>query len=334
MSLYATGGGVGPPSAHSDILSVDNPTTHASRTSLIDEIKRRGRACVISKNYHDAEALYGKGIEILSLVIADEDDEEEDATMEECKKDIAIFYSNRSLVRLSMNKVTEAMNDADLAISNDATYIKAHWRRGQACNAAGSTNEALNSFEKALEIDPSNKALMKEVQIAKEKLKVEQELLSSSSATADAHGDPVGIMESSESKEDFIKRMESSSKKSTVAATSTSSTPQSATKTTNTKSTTSVNEHDSTSLFTKSDHVRGYKIRSDGTKTSYFDREIDEQAKKLIGDIAPKKLSENVGNNGNDFAPKPINVEGGGGGGGTSVWNKAGELDFLCTYMH
>ena len=142
MSLYATGGGIGQPSAHSDILTVDNPTTQASRASLIDEIKRRGRACVISKNYHDADALYGKGIEILSLVIGGHDDDEgEDVTT--CKKDIAIFYSNRSLVRLSMNKVTEAMEDANLAISNDGTYIKAHWRRGQACNAAGSTNEAL-----------------------------------------------------------------------------------------------------------------------------------------------------------------------------------------------
>lgn len=322
MPLYATGG-IGQPSAHSDILTVDNPTTQASRASLIDEIKRRGRACVISKNYHDADALYGKGIEILSLVIDGHDGGGEDdvtTTTMECKKDIAIFYSNRSLVRLSMNKVTEAMEDANLAISNDGTYVKAHWRRGQACNAAGSTNEALTSFEKALELDPTNKALLKEVQIAKEKLKVEQELLLSAN-NIDAHGDPVGIMESSESKEDFIKRMESSSKKA-VAATS-SSTPQSATTntTTNTKSkSTTVNEeHDSTSLFTKSDHVRGYKIRSDGKKTSYFDREIDDEAKKLLGDIAPKKLSssnnntENVGNNG------------GGGGGGTSVWNKAGE---------
>ena len=331
MPLYATGG-IGQPSAHSDILTVDNPTTQASRASLIDEIKRRGRACVISKNYHDADALYGKGIEILSLVIDGHDGGGEDdvtTTTMECKKDIAILYWNRSFVRLSMNKVTEAMEDANLAISNDGTYVKAHWRRGQACNAAGSTNEALTSFEKALELDPTNKALLKEVQIAKEKLKVEQELLLSAN-NIDAHGDPVGIMESSESKEDFIKRMESSSKKA-VAATS-SSTPQSATTNTKSKSTTVNEEHDSTSLFTKSDHVRGYKIRSDGKKTSYFDREIDDETRKLIGDIAPKKLSssnnntENVGNNGNnEFAPKPINVTEGGGGGGTSVWNKAGE---------
>ncbi|KAL7527962.1 hypothetical protein ACHAXR_007956, partial [Thalassiosira sp. AJA248-18] len=76
------------------------------------------------------------------------------------------------------------------------------------------------------------------------------------------------------------------------------------------------------SLFTKSDHVRGYKIRSDGKKTSYFHREISDDAKKLIGDIAPKKLDS--GGNNDDFAPKPIGAAAAGEGGGTSAWNKAG----------
>jgi hypothetical protein len=81
------------------------------------------------------------------------------------------------------------------------------------------------------------------------------------------------------------------------------------------------------SLFTKSDHVRGYKIRSDGSKTSYFDREISEDAKKLIGDIAPKKLE--VGAASSSSAPMMVENNGGSNE-GTSAWNKAGKFGVLA----
>eukprot|EP01036_Dinobryon_divergens_P027484 gene27484-36263_t len=50
-------------------------------------------------------------------------------------------------------------------------------------------------------------------------------------------------------------------------------------------------------------NCRGYKKTSDGRTTTFFNREIDETAKKLIGDIAPK----------------PIQVG--------SAWNKAGTYE-------
>lgn len=37
--------------------------------------------------------------------------------------------------------------------------------------------------------------------------------------------------------------------------------------------------------------LKGYKTTSDGRKTSYFNRELSEQDKKLIGDCKPKKIS-------------------------------------------
>jgi hypothetical protein len=103
-------------------------------------------------------------------------------------------------------------------------------------------------------------------------------------------------------------------------------TPPSTTMTSSSKST-SVNNEGSTAtmeveeengdndLFTKSDHVRGYKIRSDGKKTSYFHREIDDETKKLIGDIAPKVLSSTSAV---DSIATQQQQE------GTSAWNKAG----------
>ena len=37
--------------------------------------------------------------------------------------------------------------------------------------------------------------------------------------------------------------------------------------------------------------MKGYKYTKDGRKTTFFHREVDEEAKKLIGDTAPKRIN-------------------------------------------
>mmetsp|Transcript_11879 Transcript_11879/g.25726 ORF Transcript_11879/g.25726 Transcript_11879/m.25726 type:complete len:450 (-) Transcript_11879:189-1538(-) len=301
MSLYSGLGGGGGPSAHADILSA-NPDNSSSRVALVEEIKRRGRACVVSKNYPDADSLYGKGIDVLSSALGGDNSDESEAA----KKDVAILYSNRSLVRMQMGKVAEALEDADAAVRCDPSYVKAHWRRGQASNACGNLGEALESFERALALEPTNKALKKEVQNARKKKEEEEKMLAEAAAAVDGNAEEDVAME------DAPKTDASATKKDAIKGTKATTKPV-----TNTATATTVKETD-TSQFTKSDHVRGYKIRSDGKKTSYFDREISDDAKKLIGDIAPKKLDAS-GGCGNDLAPKPIAAVD-----GTSAWNKAG----------
>jgi len=305
MSLYSGLGGGGGPSAHSDILSA-NPSNPSSQNALIEEIKRRGRACVVSKNYPDADSLYGKGIDVLSSLLKEEAN----------KKDIAIFYSNRSLVRMQMGKIAEALEDADHAVSNDPSYVKAHWRRGQASTACGNTSQALTSFEKALALDPSNKALKKEVQFAKEKKEMEEIMLKEAAEAAAKAAEEGG---SDADVVDDVMKDVPKPKTTTIKTTKVDDkTNGEKSTTTQASSGTTVKDTGSESEFSKSDHVRGYKIRSDGKKTSFFDREISDDAKKLIGDIAPKKLDSSGGSN--DCAPKPIGAV----SGGTSVWNKAG----------
>jgi len=60
---------------------------------------------------------------------------------------------------------------------------------------------------------------------------------------------------------------------------------------------------------------RGYKTTSDGRKTTFFNNELDEQTKELIGDIAPKKLEEAA------VAPIAAATEQG------SAWNAAGTFE-------
>jgi len=58
--------------------------------------------------------------------------------------------------------------------------------------------------------------------------------------------------------------------------------------------------------------MRGYKIDSQGRKTTFFNNELDEEAKKLIGDIAPKPIA----------APTQMAVAA-----GESSWNQAGTFE-------
>lgn len=317
MSLYSGLGGGAGPSAHSDILTA-NPAEPSSQRALVEEIKRRGRACVLSKNYPDADALYGKGIDVLSAALKDEnggDEKKEDAATggaDANRKDLAVFHSNRSLVRMQMSKVAEALEDAEAAVRVDPTYVKAHWRRGQASSASGNAAEALASFERALALEPNNKALKREVEVAKKRKEEEERSMreAAEAAAAGGEGGDGGAADAEMKDAPKTTKATSTTKKPTVGTKKPSSSSSSAQST--------VKQADE-GEFTKSDHVRGYKIRSDGKKTSYFDREISDDAKKLIGDIAPKKLDA-AGGGGGDFAPKPLAAA----SEGKSAWNTAG----------
>jgi hypothetical protein len=61
--------------------------------------------------------------------------------------------------------------------------------------------------------------------------------------------------------------------------------------------------------------MRGYKLNADGRKTSYFNHDLDDEAKALIGDIAPKRLDPAAASDGGAAA---------GAVAGASAWNAAG----------
>ena len=69
-----------------------------------------------------------------------------------------------------------------------------------------------------------------------------------------------------------------------AAATTTASSNNNNTKTENKKDIDTENDGNT-------DKIRGYKLTTDGRKTTFFNNEMDEQTKALIGDIAPQKIS-------------------------------------------
>ncbi len=62
----------------------------------------------------------------------------------------------------------------------------------------------------------------------------------------------------------------------------------------------------------KANELRGYKVTADGRKTTFFNHDLDDEAKRLIGDIRPKKLEA-------DATPDAVATPA-----GASSWNSAG----------
>ncbi len=78
-------------------------------------------------------------------------------------------------------------------------------------------------------------------------------------------------------------------------------------------------DSDDEDLGLKKEQVRGYKTTSDGRKTSYFNNEMDEQTKNLIGDIAPKPIGSA------SSTPQPVQRTS--SGTAASAWNSAGTFE-------
>jgi tetratricopeptide (TPR) repeat protein len=252
-------------SAHQDILDA-KPHNEAAKARLLEECKDRAKRAIQSQVWPDAIALYQKALECTS----DENQQ-------------SILHSNLSLAQGKMNRWEDALHSAQSAVDLDATYVKGWWRLGQAQVSMGKARDAVTALQKALSLDPTNKALIKELEKVQKQASDAPQLVASATTKS-------------------------------VTKTTTTSTAKSLSKASSTISSTSEPmevDVDEEGNFTKSDHVKGYKIVN-GKKTSYFHNELSEDAKKLIGDIAPQKL-ETVPME--DTSTRET---------GKSAWNKAG----------
>uniref|UniRef100_M4BXX9 Activator of Hsp90 ATPase AHSA1-like N-terminal domain-containing protein n=1 Tax=Hyaloperonospora arabidopsidis (strain Emoy2) TaxID=559515 RepID=M4BXX9_HYAAE len=170
-----------------------------------------------------------------------------------------IFYANRSAARCSMGKAEQALEDADACVALDAAYAKGLFRKAQALVKLERYREALVVLDDAKALEPSNKSvtlLFAKVQELATKQK----------------GAPV---------------VAPSKKVMTRVQETRSSPAPSATRTTSTADS-SVVEEDAEIIG----HVRGYKKLADGRVTTFFNNELTEEAKQLIGDIAPKQVQD------------------------------------------
>ena len=259
-------------SAHRDVLEAAIPETVEGQAKLVEELKNRARAAVGYKSWKDADLLYSKALEISSD---------------------AALHSNLSLVKFNMGLFDDARKEAQQAVQSDGTYVKAFWRLSQALTKLHRTDDAIETIQRGITIEPDNKAFLKELAKLQQQKKEEIDLM---------EVEPVVDPD--------------------VTTTQLNSTTEPAVANQTKKQNKVLNGKNSDSLpttmtdneFSKSDHIKGYKIVN-GKKTSFFHNEMTDEVKELIGDIAPKRLSvQDV-----DVAPVESTAIP-----GASVWNKAG----------
>jgi tetratricopeptide (TPR) repeat protein len=167
------------------------------------------------------------------------------------------FYGNRSATRLGMGKYKEALEDADSAIGENPNWAKGYFRKGQACEKLKRYRDAEDAYQLSVAKDPDakgNKSTLK---------KVKEMAEAAENAPA----------EEEKAKAEAAAKAEKKPPPPVMSKPSTISKPK--------------------ATEAGAEKMRGYKVRADGTKTTFFNNELTEEDRALIGDIAPKKV-ENV----------------------------------------
>jgi len=263
-------------SMHRDVLSAPIPDSQDGKERLVAELKNRAKGAVKSKAWPDALLLYERAVEITP----------DDATL----------HCNQSLVHFNMGKWEEAKDAAETAIVKDFDYVKAYWRAAQALAKLHRYEKAYDILETSMKLDPNNKAIKKEmakIQSDDEAYKLKMAMEPpEEKKTEHATADPFAKTKTEKMDVDKELKDEKTEKMDV-----------------DNNNNNSNSKVDST--FTKSDHTKGYKIVN-GKKTTFFHNELTEEAKKLIGDIAPKRLDPTAA------AAAPTEKK------DTSAWNTAG----------
>ncbi|KAF4140772.1 Activator of Hsp90 ATPase [Phytophthora infestans] len=192
-----------------------------------------------------------------------------------------IFYANRSAARCFMGKSAQALEDADACVALDATYAKGFFRKAQALVKLNRLKEALAVLDEAKALEPANKSVTT--------LYTKVEGMAKKEKEAPAAPAPKKV----------VTRVE-------VPQTSTASAP----KLDASVASTTVIDEDAEIVG----HVRGYKKLADGRVTTFFNNELTDEAKQLIGDIAPKKVED----------PNKIQIKSVDGG---SAWNQGNTFE-------
>ena len=75
--------------------------------------------------------------------------------------------SNRALAHLKGGDPTSALEDCEAVLAEDASNVKVWLRRGQAYSELGQKEEAIQSWEKALHLQPTNVQAQKLLQASR-----------------------------------------------------------------------------------------------------------------------------------------------------------------------
>ncbi|KAK8517555.1 hypothetical protein V6N13_127724 [Hibiscus sabdariffa] len=134
----------------------------------VDSIKAFGNYQYKKQDYKIAIRKYWKALRYLDVCWDLEAiDQAKSSSLRKTKSQI---LSNSSASKLKLGDLKGALLDADFAIRDGEDNVKAFFRQGQAYMALNDIDAAVESFKKALELEPNDGGIKKELAAARKKV--------------------------------------------------------------------------------------------------------------------------------------------------------------------
>jgi len=131
--------------------------TPSSEKSISAEDKQKAEALKVQGNRKVAERNYPEAIKLYTEAI-------------QLDGHNAVYYSNRAAAYSQQGDHDKAVEDAKNAIAIDPKYSKAYSRMGHAYFCLNKYSEAVDAYEKALELDRGNATIQNSLNAAKAKM--------------------------------------------------------------------------------------------------------------------------------------------------------------------
>ncbi|KAI5661050.1 hypothetical protein M9H77_20373 [Catharanthus roseus] len=146
----------------------DNPDELSWWVTAVESIKTLGNEHFKKQDYKMALRKYRKALRYLDICWEKEGvDEDKSLQLRKIKSQI---FTNSSASKLKLGDLKGALLDADFAIRDGENNAKALFRQGQAHMALNDVDAAVESFKKALELEPNDGGIKKELAAAKKKI--------------------------------------------------------------------------------------------------------------------------------------------------------------------
>ncbi|XP_057868456.1 peptidyl-prolyl cis-trans isomerase CYP40 isoform X1 [Cryptomeria japonica] len=136
--------------------------------SVVDSAKSFGNEHFKKGDYKMALRKYRKALHYLDICWEKEEIDEE--TSKRLRKTKSQILTNSSACKLRLGDAKGALLDTEFAIHTGEDNVKAFFRQGKAYMALNDVDSAIGSFMKALEFEPNDKNINKELKDAKKKI--------------------------------------------------------------------------------------------------------------------------------------------------------------------
>lgn len=146
----------------------DNMSELSWWINAVDSIKAFGNEHFKKQDYKMALRKYRKALRYLDVCWEKEEiDEERSSCLRKTKSQI---FTNNSACKLKLGDLNGALLDTEFAMRDGENNVKALFRQGQAYMALNDIDCAVESFKKALELEPNDASIKKEFNAARKKI--------------------------------------------------------------------------------------------------------------------------------------------------------------------